>query len=252
MAGAIIAFEMCHHCKASQLFGERNCNTGERTYRCLACGNYETLQYHWRDGEPLYKVVTLPLDQVALTVRVNNSKSKILPVVWDAVVPEQADTDFIYLFLNQKGKEISERYPGFSFPNLAAIGQQFNAYAFCAVEQRLPHPSRRDTLPYIRLSYPANRFEIRANGAGRELIISKRKYTAKFKVGGGVISIVDEQGNPDFWLPLPLGTTVRRAQRLWAAHVNEHTDYQNSYMTLMQNGQLQVLEGTLPVSENTY
>lgn len=251
MAGTIIAYESCPNCQADQLFGELNCRTGERTYRCLACGNYEKLQFHWRDGEPSYKMVTIPLEQVALTVRINNSKSRTLPVVWDSEVPEQADTDFIYLFLNQKEKEINERYPGFLFPDLAAIGQQFDAYAFCAVEKRLPHPSRRDTLPYIRMSYPANKFEIRTNNDRRELVASKRKYTAKLKVGGGVISIMNDQGNPGFWLPLPPGTTVRRAQRLWAAHINEHTDYQNSYMTLMQDGKLQVLKGTLPVSEDS-
>lgn len=94
----------------------------------------------------------IPLGQVALTARINNSRSKTLPIVWGSEVPIRADTDFIYLFLNQKKNEINERYPRFSFTNLAAIGQQFNAYAFCAVEQRLPHPFMRDTLPYIRMS----------------------------------------------------------------------------------------------------
>ena len=40
-----------------------------------------------------------------------------------------------------------------------------------------------------------------------------------------MISMMDHQGNTQFSMMLPPGTTIRRAQRLWAAHSNEHTDF---------------------------
>ena len=61
-----------------------------------------------------------------------------------------------------------------------------------------------------------------------------------------IISVMDHQGDTQFSMMLPPGTTIRRAQRLWAAHSNEHTDFNNSYMTLMQDGKLQLLKGSLP------
>lgn len=64
-----------------------------------------------------------------------------------------------------------------------------------------------------------------------------------------MISMMDHQGNTQFSMMLPPGTTIRRAQRLWGAHSNEHTDFNNSYMTLMQDGKLQILKGSLPERE---
>lgn len=250
MSGVTVAYDPCPCCQSNLLFGDHNCNTGEHTYQCIACGSHEKLQFRRSAGKRLYREIAIPLEQVVLTVRINNSKGAVMPVVWEAEIPAQADTNFIYLFLNHKKEEINAQYPGFPFPDLGAIERQFDAYAFCAVEQRLQHPSRKDNLPYIRRSYIGNQFEIRRSSNGDELIVLKQKYTAKSGVGGGVIAIMDIQGSTQFWRTFPPGTTVRRAQRLWAAHVNANTDVQKSYMTLMQNGTLRVLQGALPVPED--
>ena len=252
MAGIQIANGPCPHCQAAQLFGHFQGNTMERSLFCLACGSFEKLEFVWKDKKPLYKVVSFPLEQAALTIRLHNPNGGVCPVVWDSAIPEQADTDFIHLFRYGRWADIRRQYPDFECPNPVLLGRQFESSAFCSIERRLAHPSRKDTLPYIRMSDDWNRLEIRQNAGQSELVVMKRKYISKSVAGGGMISMMDHQGNTQFTMMLPPGTTIRRAQRLWAAHSNEHTDFNDSYMTLMQDGKLQILKGSLPEQERLY
>ncbi len=249
MAGIIIANDPCSRCQAEQLFGHPNGNTMECSLFCLACGSFDKLEFVWKDKKPFYKVISFPLEQAALTIRLQNPAGEVCPVVWDSAIPEQADTAFIHLFRYGRWEDIQRQYPDLEIPNPVLIGRQFGTSAFCSIERRLAHPSRKDTLPYIRMSYDWNRLEIRRNAGQSELVVMKRKYISKSIVGGGMISVMDHQGDTQFSMMLPPGTTIRRAQRLWAAHSNEHTDFNNSYMTLMQDGKLQLLKGSLPERE---
>ena len=171
MAGIIIANDPCSRCQAEQLFGHLNGNTMECSLFCLACGSFDKLEFVWKDKKPFYKVISFPLEQAALTIRLQNPTGEVCPVVWDSVIPEQADTAFIHLFRYGRWEEIRRQYPDLEIPNPALIGRQFGTSAFCSIERRLAHPSRKDTLPYIRMSYDWNRLEIRRNAGQSELVV---------------------------------------------------------------------------------
>jgi len=227
------------------LFVERNCRTQEYLHHCAACGTFEAFDFRYNENGLIQKTVPIPISQIALTARIFNPEGKINPVVWDAPLPADADTDFIYHYLNRQHVELRQRYPHFAGPDFDALEKQYGDRPFCCVEKRLTQPSRRDGQPYIRLSYIGNSFDIESENGQPVFLFRRARYKYRHSKGQGVICIEYTNGKPIYWRTFSPGTTVNRAERLWAAHTNEHTNYEQSYMTLMVDGKLRVLKGSM-------
>ena len=68
------------------------------------------------------KTVVLPLSEIALTVRVHPPEGGMDAVVWDALLPAGADTDFIEHYLCRRHGELKQNYPQFACPDLGRFG----------------------------------------------------------------------------------------------------------------------------------
>lgn len=248
MSSLIARNDTCPHCHADNAVYGEFWTSGEYKYGCCVCGCSAMFRFKREAGKLVYRTTMIPIDQVVLTVRSFAALNEFGTghVVWESSLPEDADTAFIELYLAHKGDEIAQQYPGFVFPDLASLQKGGSTGVTCAIEKRLQSPSWKDGEPYICLNRRLHRLELQENEGKRVLAVHKVRYWERERTGGGFIYIADVRGETQFCRELPTDITIRRAERLWAAHINQNTDHTQSYLTLMRDGNLQVLKGTLP------
>ena len=151
-------------------------------------------------------------------------KSRAHPVVWETPLPAEADTDLIYHYLNKEHAKLKQSHPHFVCPDLEELKRRHGDRPVCCVEKRLAQPSRQDGQPYMRLNYIGNSFDIQNKNGQPVFLFRRARYKYRHREGQGVICIEYTNGNPIYWRVFSPGTTVTRAERLWAAHTNGHTD----------------------------
>ena len=235
----------CPYCGSTVVYAERNCSTQEYLYHCMACGSFESFEFRVNKDGLIQKTVWIPLEEIALTVRIVDPAAAAQPVVWSAQMPADADTEFIYYFWNHRLEEMRQNYPQFIGPDLEALARQHGNQPICCIERRLGKSQGRDEQIYMRLNHLGNSFEIQAKNGTPALLFRRGRYKYHRSIGCGIICIEYTNGDPIYWRTFSAGTTANRAERLWRAHTTENTDFRHSYMTLMENGKLRVLRGSV-------
>ena len=247
MGTAIFHDDKCPNCGSDKVFVELNCSTQEYAQYCAACGSYESFFFRYHANRLVQKTTVLPLDKVALTVRICSSDGGTDAVVWDAPLPAGADTEFIEHYLGHRHEELKRSHPQFAGPDLEALEKQHGGSALCCVEKRLDRPSSWDGQPYLCLSCIGSGLAIQEEHGQPVFLCRRARYKYRHSTGCGVIHIEDAAGATTYRRVFSRGTTEERALRLWAAHTGERTNYERSYMTLIADGKLRLLKGAKPI-----
>lgn len=244
MATSVFQNGTCPYCGSEAVYEERNCCTQEFLSHCMACGSFESFDFRYNKNGLIQKTVSIPMDEIALTVRIFDPKIGLKPIVWRSFLPMDADTDFLYHYLNERQTVLKKSHPGFTFPDLEILAEKYGNQPICCIERRSANSLGGDGQSYIQLNRPGNSFEIRTVGGVPVFLLKRARYKYRRSVGKGVICIEYTNGAPIYWRTFSPGTTVERAKRLWTAHANKNMDMAKSYMTLMADGKLQLLKGS--------
>lgn len=227
------------------MYVEENSGTREFFQNCMACGYHNSFDYMRNENGVVRKQVRLPVGTAVLTVRCRGDEASSDKIVWESALPQEVDTDFVACYMNEQDDVLIEKYPLFQLPDMTALQAKHGFGIERCIEKRLSTPAGKDGLPSARLNNRGTHIEVYNEDGQTVLLIDRAKYRHQHRPGYGMIIVEYTDGRPAFCRFFSYGTSVRRAEQLWASHTDGQTDHNKSYLTIMDGDKLRILRGSL-------